>query len=224
MIAKPKLFVYQDESGEPGKKKFFIIGVLVLNERTRQDVLNTVSNVRSKHNFYEEIHFKVISSRRFPVYKDLMTSISILPIHFSAMIIDNAVLDLSYFSNKRYIAYNRFAYLAIYHNIKSRIGNVYVYTDDRSRIKEDNFLDYLKNQLEFDALMYNRKYTVKTVEPRDSKQEELLQVTDLYLGAVNAALNPPQNCYKCHLASLMNGLVQSKPQRFNLWHWKPKND
>lgn len=217
-----RYFVYQDESGEPGKAKFFIVGVLVVDEPTRREVIAVTSSIREKFNFREEMHFKTMSKRRYPIYTEVMSAVATLPIRFCAMVVDNSVLDLSHFSNKRYLAYNRFTYLAIFHNIKALTGDIYIHPDGRSRIKEDNFLDYIKDQLEFDGFGSGARYEIRAVEPRDSKKEEMLQVTDLYLGAVNSMLNPPQNVQKNVLATLVRDLSRRSPRKFNIWHWKPK--
>ena len=218
-----RFFVFQDESGEPGKKKYFIVGVLIVDNETRQKILDTVARVRHNRGFHEELHFTIMSKRRFPVYREIMAEVSNFPLHFCAMVIDNTKLRLSYFDNKRYLAYNRFCFLAIFHNIKKLHGDVYVYTDDKSRIKEDNFLEYLWDQLRFEAFARDLDYDIKTVEPRDSKQDELIQVTDLFLGAVNSIYNPPKNEMKRELAEMTSRMIQMSPRKFNIWEWTPKN-
>jgi len=219
---RKRFFVYQDESGEPGKARYFLIGVLVVDDKTRKDILDAVARIRQKYSFYEELHFKKVSSRRFPIYKDIMTEVGSFPLRFCAMVIDNTRLDLRYFSNKRYLAYNKFCCLAIFHNIKSLNGDVYVFTDAKSRIKEDNFLDYLEFQLQFEAFCHDLNYNVRTVEPKDSKQEDLIQVTDLFLGAINSMYTHPKSPRKRELADMMREMVNAERYKFNVWCWRPK--
>ena len=216
-----KFYAYQDESGEPGKKSYFLVGVLIADEHARDMAAKRIHDIRVAHHFSEEFHFKKISACRYSVYQDVLQSISTLDVRFCALVVRNEILDLSYFSNKRYLAYNRFTYLALYNNVRTLAGDLYVYSDARDRITDDNFLEYIKNQLEFDALAKGNRYSVRAVEARDSRKEELLQLTDILLGATNSLFNRPENKYKNLLAVQLQDLRARYPHKVNIWIWRP---
>ena len=60
-----------------------------------------------------------------------------------------------------------------------------MYADAKSRLKEDNFLEYLVVEMNLGVPFrkgFATRRVLKKVEPLDSKLDDLLQVTDLLTG------------------------------------------
>src|SRR5690606_33283439 len=105
----PFRFIYQDESGEPGKAGGdFIVGLLKV--RQRESIWKAVRRVREELRFYNEMRFHKMSPLREQVYvRVLQELVGVRECwKFNAIIIRRERLDLSRFSGQRHMAYNFF--------------------------------------------------------------------------------------------------------------------
>jgi hypothetical protein len=130
--------------------------------------------------------------------------------------------DLKYFGNQIHIAYNYFTRQVIYHIIKNLDGQIYIYPDDRNRVKKDNFTEYLYRQLNFESFCNGLNYCVRVVEPRSSEKEIGLQLNDLFLGTVRQIFIPAPGKYKILLSQKVRSMFGFW-KKCNIWRWKPKN-
>ena len=100
-----------------------------------------------------------------------------------------------------------------------------MYTDAKSRIKEDNSLDYLVLEMNLGARFRRGeapRRVLKKVEPMDSKTDDLLQLADLLTGCVNNHLG--------HVAGERKQQVRRKAEdlgligRENILVWGPERN
>lgn len=99
-----------------------------------------------------------------------------------------------------------------------------MYSDAKTRLKEDNFLEYLMVELNLAVPFRNGavpRRVLKKVEPLDSKLDDLLQVTDLLTGCVNNRLGHAANERKQAVRRTVEALGLLNDQ--NIWIWQPKN-
>ncbi|MBI5388141.1 MAG: hypothetical protein HZA90_26040 [Verrucomicrobia bacterium] len=98
-----------------------------------------------------------------------------------------------------------------------------MFTDAKSRIKEDNFLEYLVLEMNLGARFRRGqapRRLLKKVEPMDSKSDDLLQLADLLTGCANNRLG--------HTAGKRKHQVRQRAEElglivdYNVWLWKPK--
>ena len=222
-MPRRKLLIYHDESGTPGVDKAFVSGVLLLHkEKQGQDILDRATYIRNKWHYYNEFHYQKMSNLRAKVYLDLLQEcLQKCIFKYCAIVIQKHKLDMSHFRFQPYLAYNFFTKNLIYHNIKNLSGRTYIYSDAKSRIKHDNFLEYLKHQLNLAALFNGHGYNVKAIEPTDSKNNDLIQITDLFTGAVKQIYDPAPSSRK---VELKNKIVSSRYWRIrtNIWDWTPR--
>lgn len=217
-----RYFVFQDESGEISEKYFFS-GATVIPELEMLKFQSIIDEVRTKNNFYDEFHFQKISKKRYKAYKELLTK-CLEELHFfhKTIVIARNNLDMKYFGNQDYLAYNYFTRQVIYNLIKQLSGSIYIYPDERNRIKKDNFLDYLFTQLNLDSYYNDLNYHVSSVEPRSSKENVGLQLNDLLLGIIRQIYLPAPGKYKILLKNEISCL-SSFWIKCNIWKWQPKN-
>jgi hypothetical protein len=151
----------------------------------------------------------------------LWECLSQVPLYHKTIAIKREFLDLKRFNGKPYIAYNYFTRLVIQHAIKNLHGHIYIYPDDRSRVKKDNFVDYLKQQLNIVSWEQQLGYRVVLVEPRQSDKEEGLQINDLLLGIQRQQLLPSAGKWKNRLSNEVChwGCFQRST---DVWKWRPK--
>ena len=215
-----KYFVFQDESNRVGDEIFFT-SALILNKTNALKAYKIIAGIRNKFNFNNEMHFQKISKLKYKVYKEVMEeTLRNVPFTTCTLLVRRNHLDMKYFNNQKYLAYNYFTRMVIYHNIKNLSGQVYIYPDYRKRVTKDNFVNYLRAELNNDALSNDHKYFVRVVEPKDSHSDELLQLTDLFLGVVKQKYLPSSGKWK---TNLKDEIFTFKPycKKINIWDWQP---
>ncbi|MBU5293135.1 DUF3800 domain-containing protein [Anaerosalibacter bizertensis] len=227
---KPKYICYQDESGIDGGNRYFIIGILFINKDKENDFREIIYNIRSEYSFKNEIHFVKMSKLRYEVYKGLLENVINYGNYiFDIIVIDKRKIDMRYFGGKckmgKARVYNKFTNLRLYNSMK-RIGegDYYVYTDYKTRMKEDNFIEYLKGNINFKSFYDGYDFCVKTVEPISSNTDDLLQLNDLFLGCLGNIYNKKNSLSerKKNLTKLVYEDTQINSNRYNLWKWKPR--
>lgn len=92
-----------------------------------------------------------------------------------------------------------------------------VYIDKKSRVKKDNLLEYLHNQIP----------QIADVQPRDSKSFNLLQLADLITGTIYGNLTGNNHPVKKELQDYVmkclpinNFQEKLTISKFNIWHWR----
>ncbi len=220
----PDYYIFQDESGQPNDE-FFFNGIIIKNKNTLPLLYEIINETRLQYNFYDELHFQKMSHKRCCVYYQIIErALTEAKFKQSTIIVCKKHLDMKYFSNKEHLAYNFFTYLLIYHNIKYLRGNIYIYPDYKNRVLEDNFIDYLKDRLNSEAIINKHRYFVKAVEPRSSENEEMIQLNDLIIGAIRQKYIPSSGKWKKTLSDKIFQIRNSTwhyKDKINIWDWKP---
>jgi hypothetical protein len=215
-------WVYQDESGEPKRDPFFLASALIISKANRQLLSERTGLFRQKHRFYDEFHFQRVSNTKHRLYMEIMDEI-LKHVDFTASIIvvRKELLDLSnFFGGQPHLAYNKFCQMLIYHRLKGKRGKVGIFVDDRNRVKRDNFLDYLRSELNVLAWMYGHDFEIRTVEPINSRSDDAAQMNDLFLGAVKQRFDPAPGFRKRDLGAFLENHTMG--WKIDVWDWKPK--
>lgn len=215
-----KLWVFQDESGEPGKSDFFLTGYIVITSEEKKRLLERISEIRRNENFNDEFHYNTFSDFRCRVYKRVIDITLQHNILFKCIVIRRNLIKLSFFGNKRHRAYNYFTKLVIYHGIKHRNSkHVHIRVDDKSRLKQDNFLTYLQDSLNYESITRGNGFRIRSVKPLSSRTCEMLQLTDLLLGASKCKFEPAESSRKNDFSNfVLNHQLRNK---INIWDWRP---
>lgn len=177
-------FIYHDESGTIGTTGIFIVGLLFVKDRGL--LYRKINQIRAKHQFKQEMHYTKISSpKECKFCSEVLQEILKENIWFRGHVFDNSKVDLSYFGTHpraRYIAYNYFTKetLRVFTRQES---NAVVFSDEKSRSIKDNFIYYVKDSINNNT--QPSRTIIKHLQAIDSKQDDIMQVTDLIIGAVN---------------------------------------
>lgn len=215
-------YIFGDESGDFKTKPYFAIGLV----RTVDVVFfeDKIKELRQRFDFRFEIKYSSTNRLKIPLCKALIDLFFEFPaIQFRSIVKSNLVYDLSYFKGSKLgipvkdLAYNR-TYREVIENNITEGERVIVYIDKKSRVRADNLLEYLKKQIP----------QVKDVQPRDSKDLELLQLADLLTGSIYGDLTGNNHPVKRELISYILGYLpisnfkeKMATPKFNVWHWKP---
>lgn len=207
-----------DESGQiKGRYSHFMVGVLYAYKE--REIEDAIQEIRQKHKFGNEIHFEKISNWRFKVYKELLQKI--LPTDWFWMCIldlPRERLNLKSFSNKPHIAYNFYVKRALQHSIVWGLKeDAYIYFDKRSRTREDNFLSYLELEVKDYLSTKNCPYKIiNQFEHIDSKKSQLLQLTDLVLGAAH---HYSEGRFKSTQKKELADFVMNQRKNIEIYRW-----
>lgn len=214
-----KYWVFQDESGEPGKDDYFIVGMLGMTPGVKRRLLDKVKSIREIHKFNDEMHFHKFSNKRYQVYKDVLDEAFKCYFSFRSIAVHKNKVDIrKFFGNQRHLAYNKFTELLTYHHIKSRNEEIHIRPDNKNRLKVDNFYEYLVNHLNDKAWLDQHSYTVKSCKSVDSKTCDASQVCDLITGVVKNRFMPAGD-RKNEFSSY---IFEKYSDKINIWEWNPR--
>ena len=215
-------YLFGDESGDFKTKPYFIIGCL--RTQNPQFFEQKISELRKKLNFSFEVKYSNTNKLKIPLCKAMIDLFfKSRNIEFRCITKSNLIFDLSYYKNNRLgipakdLAYNKTYCDLIKHNIN--IGErVLVYIDKKSRVKKDNLLEYLRREIP----------QIVDVQPRNSRDLNLLQLADLITGSIYGNLTGNNHPVKKELQNyILNYLPISNfkerinVSKFNVWHWRP---
>src|SRR5882724_8037447 len=218
-------FLYQDESGDVGRgQPHFIVGLLMVRER--EPLWAAIKRARDRWHYANEMHFEKVSNLRMKVYEAVLDAMAkeAAQFRYEALAVPRDALNVGIFSDRRHLAYNYFTKLLLEHRCQG-VQNAVMYADAKSRMKEDNFLEYLVVEMNLGVPFrkgFAPRCVLKKVEPLDSKSDDLLQVTDLLTGCVNNRLGHPAGERKQQMRRKAEelGLISDG----NIWVWKPKSE
>ena len=197
-----KTYAFIDEAGRScvtGKLKdrqpYFIVGVLLTNRP--DDLLAAIRGVRESQRFFHEIHWTKQGSTRVAAYRAVAEAVRrVGGWEYKATRFLSRAVDLRYFSGLEHLAYNRFVRMAVDSALKYPKIAVYddldFTIDQKSRVNYDNFLEYISFQFGTVLRMDEETITLRdvTVRESDSKTNDLLQLCDLFSGALHSRLTP----------------------------------
>ncbi|MGY4707513.1 hypothetical protein ACVNPS_07175 [Candidatus Bipolaricaulota sp. J31] len=258
-----KFYVFHDESIP--SKRWLLIGLTFVDERDLDTVREALRQARSEENYDGEVHFndlpkffggeygaKVrVALRWMQLYQDRLAE----SVYFSCLAVDrhSPAFDHSRFRHD-FHAYNRFTAMALKAGIAWHLGpkdldrvTIRFLSDAKDRASRpdqgmvDNFEEYLPYRAELDAFlaqMEGKRYpkiVMASVNLIDSAREDLLQLTDVLLGATQMALVAgSKRPTKRKLGEFVARWCQDlrKPpwkqhfglhRKFNLWAFPDKN-
>lgn len=176
-------FCFLDETGllcSP-RDKFFALGIIKCCEP--QKIYNRIRKIRQKYNYNEELKWSKLDRKiRFDVAREFFNIFLAEDISFNCIILDKDKLDFSgYFNNDLYKVYRSFTVALLKLMLGKKPEEVVVLLAD------DYFaptgFDMEKTIKKFINDHY-KNFVVAGVCQIDSKSSDLLQLTDLILGAV----------------------------------------
>jgi hypothetical protein len=187
-----------------------VLALLAINEPDA--VLEATNQVRRRYGFVNELKSSKWSNLRRQVYLDVLTEVVKHDVQATILIAQKRDLDRRYFAGKDYLAYNYLAKRLVV-RATARVQGATLYVDKKQRTRRDNFLEYLKAEVNLRALEDGRPVVLRGVEDVDSKAFELMQVTDLFAGTVYGV--ETRNVKKEELFEIIRPKTE-------IWRWPPR--
>jgi hypothetical protein len=199
-----------DEAGGIGPFPIVTFTLLTINEPYA--VLEAVNQVRRRYGFVNELKSSKWSNLRQQVYLDVLIEVVKHDVQATVLVAQKRDLDRRYFVGQDYLAYNYLAKRLVV-RATTRVQGATLYVDKKQRTRRDNFLEYLKAEVNLRALEDGRPVVLRAVKDIDSKRYDLMQVTDLFAGTVYGV--ETGNAKKEELFKIIYPRVE-------IWRWRPQ--
>jgi hypothetical protein len=214
--AKRSCIIYHDESGVVGTAGVFIVGLLFVKHR--EPLYKKITEIRQRLRFKEEMHYSDVSNPKAnKVCCEVLDAVLKEPVWFRAYIFDNSKIDLSYFGTHkqkaRYTAYNFFTKETLRIFTKNE-ENAVVYSNKKARAVKDNFIFYVKDSINTNS--QSPKTVIKHLQAIDSKKDDIMQVTDLIIGAINNKVTNNKHPLKQAIRQVAEREFEKK---IRYWYW-----
>lgn len=224
--------LFCDESGITKDSNYIAIGFLSTNHTNRKILLEIIAEVRDEFRFKDEIHSHKMSKIRYQVYKALIER-TMPHIRYRVGIVARENFRPEYFGNRAWVGLNYFTKV-ICKRFSKEGWNAVLYLDFKTRELQDNGLVYLLREVNF-----HRPYALKAVEGMDSKNSQLMQLSDLYLGLIRAgyeyghpckkgmepyteSISRKQELYREFVDSFRQLSGKNQKTAISIWEWIPK--
>jgi hypothetical protein len=139
-----------------------------------------IRKIKLKHFYKGEMKWSSMSKSQYPFYNELIDYFFSNDLNFRAIVIDKSKLNHGAFNQSHHDFYDKMYYQLL--NKKIEIGNAYnIYIDIKdthSYLKARNLKTYLERD-------YNN---IRTLQVIRSYESELMQLTDVLMGAINYKL------------------------------------
>lgn len=219
-------YIYGDESGHFGVN-YFSIGLLFVDPGANRKLEEEISKLRKKHNFFFEIAYKTTSEVKLSFYNYIIDFFfTTKELKFCATVVECKLFNLNLYRGRN-ISPEELSYNVIYKNtVKNNInreiknGKVVLILDRKSKARPQDFKKYMCREIP----------NIADMQEVDSRNHNLIQLTDLLLGCVNGDLNNVQNWAKRKVIDKIQerlSITNYKEKnsytkaKFDIWFWKP---
>jgi len=213
--------IYSDESGIDGSGDFNL-GALLCTPARARILRNGLKKVRNKHNYTSEIKWNRVSRFMLPICMDFadvfiddpFARIIIMKVHRNNNWRNWATTEGERFFKTYYVFLRRMMLLSCRYNIFPDE------TSNRKRYSWDSLYFAIINKTKRDYLLKSKH--ISKFQPLDSKKEDLLQMVDLFLGALTS-----KKATAKHKVELAKNIRQSEAfledpmPRINEYEWTP---
>lgn len=181
--------VYFDESNKITKTDIFefsYYGALSCDELV-------ASQLNSIHNSQTELHFSQFNLKQLPTYVEYINKLIKLNFYFNIFIINSSEIfsvcnniDISY-DNIRPLLYIKIPERLVYGITRNLISknSVEIYIDNNTEYTKYDLETKLKEQLNSQSIYRKLNYSVSKVNSLDSKNNIMLQLTDVLVGIIS---------------------------------------
>ncbi|HOO97585.1 MAG TPA: DUF3800 domain-containing protein [Caldisericia bacterium] len=183
--------IYSDESSTRSGQ-FMLIGGLWVEKQHTKELQDEILEVRKKHNWYNEFKWNKVSRMNHKAFLELIDVFYWTPCHFRCTAIDKDKLDHKrYNDNDEELGFYKFYSLLISMSMKPDTS-YHLFMDHRTNKKKNRISDLKEHVNNFASWKFPyREETPQllSVTAQDSKKNELIQLTDVILGALAYDLN-----------------------------------
>jgi hypothetical protein len=191
-------FVFLDETGSINDRanRYFAIGIIKSKQPYFLDYV--IRLIRQKFNFFDEIKWNTISKQKVPILKEIIDQFFVHgDISFATILVNKESDEFDkFFNNDPYSAYQKLSELLIKHTIRKN-EVITILADYISTPKHIHFEVDTKHAVNKQL----KRLAVAGIHRIESSATNLLQLTDLLLGAV------------AYEYKIVNGLARGDPHK-----------
>jgi hypothetical protein len=215
-----------DESGSFAAGDWMVVGLVLLSDPLARRA--EMAAIRAKYGYTAELKFNSRDKNRLPVAMAVLSWFyATRDLEFRCIAKCGDEFDLAYYNHAwrglspEVLAYNYTYREVLQAAIPAEPRRVSVKVDEKSRHREDNLLEYLRQDLP----------SVRLVVEADSQSDDLLQLADLLVGCVRADLVGTTEAIKRSMAdaflwgagraSALDRPTKCAVRKANIWRWVP---
>jgi hypothetical protein len=182
--------IYCDESRHTNTNdSYMVIGSVSCLREKKEDIFKRIYLLRKDHQTWSEFGWKTISPNRGDFYLALIEMFRSEPeLSFRCLVVDRTILNHEqYNSGDNELGFYKLYYQMLVHRLKPGCS-YYIYLDWQRNKDQKRFItlrDILRRKL-------SGKAKIMCLEPVSSHTAQLIQLTDLFIGAVGYAWNKRQ--------------------------------
>jgi len=179
--------IYCDESSiENIKNPYMVIGALFMRRELRNEIKTKIKELKLKHNYRGELKWTKTTQRLLPLYKeviDLFLDYQADDLEFHCIKVERVKVDFDLYHNRdQEEGFYKFYYQLLKN--KFRRGYAYYIFLDYKPTKQKNRVYTLEYYLKYQISKFLDSI-IKSVTAQSSKQNILIQLADIFTGAVN---------------------------------------
>jgi hypothetical protein len=228
---KPVINVYSDESRHlKGQGPNMVIGSVWCDSNHVQAVSDKVALIKQKHGIptRREIKWTKVSDSKLEYYKDLVKLFfEDDDLYFRAIVVPMENLQHEAFEQSNEDFYYKMQFVMLTNIVRKRDASFKIYLDYKdswSYSRSQHLARYLSNKVEFSARNFSS-------QPVRSYESSLLQLADLFIGAVGAKNNhlelghaKTSIIYTIQDQAFQNLDAQTPAgvDKFNIFKWQPR--
>lgn len=239
-MAKTLYDIYADESRQ-NKDRFMVLGGIITPSANIQAIDDTMAKFRDETNMRSELKWSKVSNQKFAEYKRFVDFFFSLndndKFHFHCLVVDNHKINHHrYNQGDKEVGFYKFYYQLLLHKFGRPYGkdnSLHVRLDHRTTPYS---LDDLKLVLNngYKKAKHSTHEPFRSVEPRNSKNSELMQINDIILGAISSCRNGVHllaetrqskrdlAAYVLEKAGIKDTAINTprRMQRFSIWNFQ----
>lgn len=226
------MHIFMDESSLYDGQ-YMVIGGIWIPDALVEEARIVMKDIRYRYGVKWEFKWRTLSAVKIGAFKDVIDYFFAMhALTYRCIVIDKHIVDYAtYHDNDKELGFYKFYYFLISRNLNPCI-DYHAFLDNRHN-KRANRLSDLKSRVNY---WCNNQYfcdhdILRAVEPRDSKDDELIQMADIFTGAVAGKWN---NSFTSTAKSEICDYIAKKIRKptlrvscarnefkFNIWQWKP---
>lgn len=180
--------IYCDESRHTsnGEDPFMVIGAIACPRELKQEVFHAINVLRKKHDTWKEFGWKTLSPSRKDFYWELLNLFcSNEGLSFRCLVVDRNILNHDLYSDgDAELGFYKIYYQMLVHWLQPKCA-YHLYLDWQQNQEQGRFKD-LGHVL---GKKLSGRAKIECLEPVVSKDQPLVQLCDLFIGAVGYAWN-----------------------------------
>lgn len=223
--------VFCDESSTRNNR-FLVIGGIWCPRSLENRFRTRLLAVKEQQRIWGEAKWGKVSSSYLDKYKAVVRVFFEFPeVFFRCIVIDKTIVNYRvYHNNDQILAFNKFYFYLLSRNTSADLS-YWIYPDHQTDRQNDPFpeLQEIVNNYHWGI---SRKRPIRQIEPRSSHNEVIIQLADVFVGAVQGAWNQEifrsakiELCDFIAAEARLPSLGAGTPKwvtPVNIWQWRPR--